>query len=298
MSVPSDSPDATNIDVLLEKHSASIKSITTIIYASPSVVIPEWWDEIWTLRYILSGRGASDDQVAKRVIEAIEYRSKNPFLHEANPQQQYPADRAEQYQFIKKYLCAGRHGYTRDGGIVQVIRSGISRPAEAVKAVGHDLLAEFYTFNNECMYRALDEITRKTRTLVKCTVLNDMKGMGYGTVDRAFLKCVGASSHVSEILHPQLLARTVVVHPPVFFKMIFGIGKHFMSRSAVERFQMCNVSLREWKDITGHNADQVFDFEQIPWFLGGNCKLHPDIESTLCIPPAGNLQTTPIPLPK
>ncbi|KAA8499100.1 SEC14-like protein 5 [Porphyridium purpureum] len=288
-----------DISRLTALHASEIAAVQKLLDANEQITakLPKGWDELHVLRYVLSGRGAKTEAVVEKIRRAGEERAARTWLEHANENFEPPPEYAQAFDKIRKFLIVGIHGFARDGSPLYFIRSGISRVSEAVEICGADHITMFQSFNNACLYRIIDRITRETGKLVKVTMLNDMRGMRLGAMDRAFFKASGAASHLSELFFPQLLERTVAINTPAFMSMVFKVAKTFVSKGLIEKFQMHSGDLHTWQDpATGLSADDVFDFKQLPRFVvGSNCELHDPLEP--CIPPVPNEQKTQIEMP-
>lgn len=73
------------------------------------------------------------------------------------------------------------------------------------------------------IYRHCDSITRDTGRLCKVLVVNDTAGLTWRKFDIRFMKALGRSSRVSDVIHPQLSWRNVIVHPPAIMRAMFNV---------------------------------------------------------------------------
>jgi len=315
--VPVD-PHERNLDVLLAAKSSLITQVQAELKAK-NITLPAYFDSIWILRHIMSFEKTGLASIVESIKKAVDFRNmeENKYLEYAwvgiemddqgsansnsnsTPtgaatdadyhkfstewlQHKYPPPSSPDHQLFKdidELLIADIHGYMHDGGILLIIRSGISHPSKAIQRFGTEKVTRRNLYRMELVYRQLDRISRKLGRLVKATAMQDMMGVGLrtGHSDRSFMKALGDSSHISEFCHPGFLDRMVVVHPPSFFKALFAVVKLFMSAKTLEKFQLCSQNeLPGWKYHISHSevqdADAIFDYDQVPTFLGGNCE--------------------------
>eukprot|EP00183_Erythrolobus_madagascarensis_P006159 CAMPEP_0185845192 /NCGR_PEP_ID=MMETSP1354-20130828/1218_1 /TAXON_ID=708628 /ORGANISM="Erythrolobus madagascarensis, Strain CCMP3276" /LENGTH=305 /DNA_ID=CAMNT_0028545087 /DNA_START=31 /DNA_END=948 /DNA_ORIENTATION=- len=283
-----------DIKTLLQEHEHSLLKLK----AKVKDVAPDYMDEIWLLRYLLSSK-YDVDKAALGVQKAVEYRKTNDsWLRAAREEHTVAPDDAA----IAEYIKVGRHKRTTDGNLVFIVRLGISRPSDAASAFTHEQLLKRQAFLTEQNYWICDRYSRETGKLSRVVSIIDMTGVSLssGHTDRRFFKILGENSHNSEFLHPQLLAKMVIYNPPGIFKVMFSLAKLFVSQRTIEKVAVCTGGGGGLKKIKTAEkcpvAGSLFAQDSLPSFLGGDCTC---AESGLqgCVANFSNAQRTQIPLP-
>mmetsp|Transcript_12882 Transcript_12882/g.28072 ORF Transcript_12882/g.28072 Transcript_12882/m.28072 type:complete len:299 (+) Transcript_12882:212-1108(+) len=281
-----------DVETLMAEHKDGVDKLKDALKT-----VPDGYDDLCLLRYVLS-MGSDVAKAVAAVRKAVEFREKNDsWLSAARDDDAVPPENGP----ITEYVKVGRHKRTNDGSVVFIVRSGISRPSDAISVFSHETLLRHQTFYAEQNYWMCDKFTRASGKLTKVISINDMTGISLtsGHTDRRFMKIVGENSHQSEFLHPQMLAKMVVYNPPGIFKILFNIGKMFISQKTIEKMAVCPggasmKKLKTSKDCPAASA--LFDPKNLPTFLGGECTCA-DLGLAGCIANVSNDQRTQIPLP-
>ena len=139
-----------------------------------------------------------------------------------------------------------------------------------------------------------DKATRDSRILTKMIGVIDMAGVSLSSVDARFGKVQGDSGKLSEVYYPQLLGKTVLIHPPWFFTFVFSVFQKFMSAKMAEKISVCpgacytqhpgftKVALNAHKPAASAGgtesisqcpfASKRLSPQSTPSFLGGTCR--------------------------
>lgn len=248
------------VDDQLEENAEEIAKLKAMV----EDVLPEEWDDIWLLRFILSNKGTAKDAVEKCKF-TIQWRKDNKETLDMIA----AGGEIPHKDLFNKYQVAGPHKCDKDGAPCFIVRIGLSNPSALMDAATHDQVVEFLLFSREKDFLTCDRITREKRRIVKCISIQDMRGMKLLS-DRRFFKALGASSKLSEKLYPQLLGTSVPINIPSFFKFIMKFATAFMSKKSLAKMKPCPGDTNG--DITKCPfVMSKFNIEDIPTFLGGKC---------------------------
>ncbi|KAF8819185.1 putative SEC14-like protein 5 [Cardiosporidium cionae] len=251
-------------------------------------------DNCFLLRYVLSYRGDMQKS-SEAVRKALEWRKKNSdFVKKAmnadhsNANVEFPRQMQPYLSAIRDFLAAWGHKSTRNGQPVVIVRISCCNFAALSRIIPADILCDYVLFSNEVEFWACDRLTRKTGWFHKTFRLIDLRGLSTKTFDRIFLKAFSASSQVAEFLHPQLVAKTILLNAPPLLRLVIDMVKKFgVSRRAMEKIWICKNQGSPSNDLSDV-VTAIIDPNNIPSFLGGLCRC-----PFGCIPGTENDSTNP-----
>jgi hypothetical protein len=154
------------------------------------------------------------------------------------------------------------------------VRAGLCNPSGLLKVVSPTDFLAWLMYQKEVAFRACDAATRSRRVLVKMLSVVDLTGITLAMgAETQYQKTIGESGKLSEEIYPQLLARSVVIHPPFFFYALFSLFRVFMSTRMLEKMGVCpGRSDASPSASVCPFASVRFKLEQLPTFLGGGCR--------------------------
>jgi len=90
-------------------------------------------------------------------------------------------------------------------------------------------------FDAAAAFIRCDAETRRSHTLIKMVSVIDMAHTTISGADRRFFAILGESGRLSDTAYPQLLSRSVMLHPPSFMYAMFSLAKVFMSKKQLDK---------------------------------------------------------------
>lgn len=252
---------ADSVDQLLATHAASI----TALRAELGAGLPAYYDDLWLLRYVLSFPVPERTDALRK---GVAWRASNAgMLADAAAGRPPPGS-----SVISASQVAAFHGATRRGDPLFIVRSSLCQPAELMKVCSVEDFTRWLMYWREVGFLMCDRETRARGFLVKQITLIDMKDAP-AAFDRKHFTALGESSKVSEFVYPQLLRRSILMHPPAFFNAIFALVKPFMSAKALEKTTLCpGLSAARPAFAACPFASALFEGAELPTFLGGSCR--------------------------
>jgi len=209
-------------------------------------------DNLYLLRYLLSYGGPSA-AAAAAVVKALEWREAHSALVAAA---RSCSDEQDSTQALSEFIdpttlkildsClvarfAGESSRPRNFP-VYVIQSGHSSLRKLMSHVPGDSVSLWLTWRNEIGHWRCDAASRKSGRLLKQLNIMSLKGCRLMDQDPRFFLAYGRSSSRSEWLHPQLLARQIVVHPPVFMSYFWALGRKLVSKRLLSKVRVYSGS--------------------------------------------------------
>mmetsp|Transcript_11386 Transcript_11386/g.23041 ORF Transcript_11386/g.23041 Transcript_11386/m.23041 type:complete len:296 (-) Transcript_11386:2091-2978(-) len=266
-----------DVDILLEKFRNEVEEIRKGCLESGLDLREDLgYDEIFLLRFWLSW--GSVLAAVNAVQEVLQFRENHAWRLAKRIPGRDPLDELDDYEYaevIQRIVPRGIHGKTKDGDVLFLIRAGIMKSSELFQhGLPKDAVEHFLTYSNDVIYNFLDLETRRTRRLTKVLLVNDLNGVSLASIDIRFVRALGASSKVSDLIHPQLTYRNVIVNPPAFIKILTKTFLPFMSKRAREKMVICTGS-KPWglADLKAcPYVTSVLDVDHIPTYLGGGCE--------------------------
>lgn len=201
-------------------------------------------DNLYLLRYVLSYGGAGQATV-DALLKGLEWRSSHKSLVEgarscvdeldSSPLAEYiPADQLKVLDSCLRASFAGRTD-NPPGFPLYLIQNGQSALVDLMSQVPGEAVSLWLTWRNEIGYWRCDQASRQRCTLVKQIVLLNLAGCRLRDQDPRFFVAYSRSSKRSEYLHPQLLARQVVVNPPSFMAYFWALGRRLLSEKLLKK---------------------------------------------------------------
>mmetsp|Transcript_31662 Transcript_31662/g.90895 ORF Transcript_31662/g.90895 Transcript_31662/m.90895 type:complete len:310 (+) Transcript_31662:89-1018(+) len=201
-------------------------------------------DNLFLLRYVLSYGGPG--QAAKdAVLKALEWRESYRSLVEAARNCTDETDSSALREYISENhlrtldscLQAGFFGTTEcpPGFPLYLIQSGQSALRALMSQVPGESVSLWLTWRNEIGYWRCDAASRQSCCLVKQIVVLNLAGCKLMDQDPRFFVAYGRSSKRSEFLHPQLLARQVVLNPSPFMGYFWALGRRLLSERLLKK---------------------------------------------------------------
>ena len=282
-------PPPVPLDTLLATHSIDVKALRTELGAAlPALAGGVPTDDIFLLRFVLS----FDDLKARvdALRKCISWRETNAvMLADAAAKRPAPS-----HEILEPWMCVSPHGSGRNGSPLYIVRAGLSNPSATMSAVtGEELLANMMYWK-EIAFLHCDKESRARNVLVKQVVVIDMAHVSFANTDTRYFKVIGESGKLSENVYPQLLGKSVGIHPPAFIATMMTIFKPMMSAKQLAKQSFCpgRSSNGSLSASACPFASQFFDVADLPSFLGGDCTC---TSKGGCICGRPNAETKPIP---
>jgi hypothetical protein len=253
-----------DLDALLTEHAAAIAALRTSLGSA----LPATWDDLWLLRFVLSNP-AVDMRVTK-ALAAIKWRHENAaMLADAAAGRPHELTAA-----LAPHFIVGIHGASVFGEPLMILRVGISDGAAFVAAAPPERLCDFLMYTREVLYMRCDAETRRQRKLIKTFSIIDAAGTRLSQFNREAALLLDRTGKLSDAIYPQLLARTVIVHPPAIFQAAWAICKVFVTAKALEKVVVCGGGSSALSALASAcpYASRRFDPAALPTFVGGTCQ--------------------------
>lgn len=251
---------------LLSTHAAAIAELRAAV-SPPPVAGGVPIDDLFLLRYVLSfteGLKARADALRK----CIEWRASHEELL-ADAAAGRPAPFAN---VLEPFMCAAPHGSAHDGSHLFVVRAGLSNAAATMGAVSFDQLLSSMMYWKEVSFLHCDRETRKRNRLVKQIVVVDLQHSSMRNSDSRYFKVIAESGKMSETMYPQLLGKSVLMHPPSFLAAMMTVFRPLMSKKQLEKQSLCPGSSAASPSAAACPfASKMFDLGTLPTFIGGAC---------------------------
>mmetsp|Transcript_18360 Transcript_18360/g.38357 ORF Transcript_18360/g.38357 Transcript_18360/m.38357 type:complete len:296 (-) Transcript_18360:3320-4207(-) len=261
---------------LVETHRTAIDAIRKIVMVDGATEGENGMDQglmrlddLVLLRYVLSCKGDIDQAIAS-VRQGVEYRRTHRSWIEAARD---PAGVAPHSELLQRHLVGAVHKSCSDETPVYIVRSGHTSAGELWSSgASVEQVMEWATFRKESLYWTCDAITRRTGRLTKAIYVIDMNHSNI-VQDLRGARAFGSSTRLSDFLHPQLIERTVVLHPPATFRILFAFAKRFVSAKSIEKICVCRCTRNRGVDISSCPfVSARMSPDDVPTFLGGSCR--------------------------
>jgi hypothetical protein len=253
-----------DLDELLTENASAISSLRSALGAS----LPAEWDDIWLLRFVLSN--SVPEVCLAKALTCIEWRSKNSaMLADAASGRPHALSAA-----LAPHFVIGIHGTSLFGEPLMVLRVGMCDGAAFVASAPPDILCEFLMYTREVCYMRCDAETRRRRKLVKTFSIIDAAGSRLSQFNRECADLLAKTGKLSDSVYPQLLVRTVIVHPPSIFQAAWTICKVFVEAKTLDKISVCGGSGSSLCSTAAGcpYAFKRFDPTMLPTFVGGQCQ--------------------------
>eukprot|EP00009_Paramoeba_aestuarina_P013379 CAMPEP_0201540466 /NCGR_PEP_ID=MMETSP0161_2-20130828/70959_1 /ASSEMBLY_ACC=CAM_ASM_000251 /TAXON_ID=180227 /ORGANISM="Neoparamoeba aestuarina, Strain SoJaBio B1-5/56/2" /LENGTH=220 /DNA_ID=CAMNT_0047947937 /DNA_START=835 /DNA_END=1494 /DNA_ORIENTATION=- len=178
---------------------------------------PEELDDIFLLRYLLSF--PNNEACIEAIRSAVKYRKENAsWLASAK---EGDRTKAPDYDELKIHMIAGTHKTTVHGAPLLFIRAGLSDTNITMQCVTEEQLVKYVTYEKEVSFWICDRISRKEGKLTKMLAIQDLTNANFLWNDNRFFSALGASSKVSDMIHPQLVQRAVILNAGEGIKILW-----------------------------------------------------------------------------
>eukprot|EP01071_Lankesteria_metandrocarpae_P007441 Lankesteria_metandrocarpae@DN4681_c0_g1_i2.p1 len=264
-------------------------NVSTIFRTSSSAPYEE--DNLHLARYLKSLRG-DVDRCVTALRRAKIWRNRNrKFVEECrnaaakmdnSSMPTLPARLAEYGNIILRFLPSAPHNMTLSGEPIVIVRFGIANMRALCEVVPQPVFRDFMVFSNEWEFWQCDYLSRYTGRMHRCYRFVDLAEVAVKNIDKRLMGVISESSKLSDVLHPQMTAKTVFCNTPSLLKVAFTAFKRFgFSARAAEKFHVVK------KSSQGAVADDVVkslvDSPRFPSFFGGTCRC-----TNGCIPGLSN----------
>ncbi|SCO93086.1 sec14-like cytosolic factor or phosphatidylinositol/phosphatidylcholine transfer protein, putative [Plasmodium malariae] len=266
---------AFNLDTLLKKHENQINKIKILLNAKN---IKDKIEDSILIRYVLS-YGDKLEEAAHSIEKAISWRNTNIYPLLKNKKISFKDDNIifpirikPYYSFIRKALAACEHKKTIDKQPIVIGRLKLCNFTLLLDNVPESILIDYIVYSNEHEFSACNEQTKKKNLLCRTFRFIDLKGFMLKKFDRRFLRVFANTSKLSEFLHPQLVGKTYLINAPSYIRITIETLKTFgISRRTLNKLEIPKViSNKKPADCEWFN--ELVDKNDIPSYLGGNCK--------------------------
>eukprot|EP00179_Madagascaria_erythrocladioides_P007359 CAMPEP_0198320738 /NCGR_PEP_ID=MMETSP1450-20131203/9604_1 /TAXON_ID=753684 ORGANISM="Madagascaria erythrocladiodes, Strain CCMP3234" /NCGR_SAMPLE_ID=MMETSP1450 /ASSEMBLY_ACC=CAM_ASM_001115 /LENGTH=311 /DNA_ID=CAMNT_0044024231 /DNA_START=53 /DNA_END=988 /DNA_ORIENTATION=- len=268
----------------LDKLAESLSSLPEFTNA------PYDTDDLFLLRYLLSGSVSPTNPSSSSNLEelpplptpealkkaegtvrqAVAFRAQNAgWMAPARS----PMGVAPHSDKLAKHLVGSHHGYAKDESPIYVVRSAHTS-AKQLWSTGATVeqVTEWATFRKEALFWKCDEITRRTGRITKCIYVIDLKG-GSIVQDIRGGRAFGSSTKLSDFLHPQMIEKTVILHPPTSFRLLYQFAKAFVSKKSLDKIRQCSATDHRKADIAKCPfVSERLEILEVPSFMGGGCR--------------------------
>lgn len=211
------------------------------------------FDDLFLLRYLLSF-GGPGHETAEAVIRAQDWREKyKPLVKSAKANASFNSYQVDS-SALKEYMSADDLA-TLDSCLLAtftvptkqppdflmyVIHSGKCKLLQLMNNVSAESVGLWLTWRNEIGFWRCDAASRLSGRLIKQIVVMDMAESKFMQQDPRFFIAYGNSSKRASWLHPQLLARNIVVNPPSYMNYFWALGRRLASQRLLKKVHVHN----------------------------------------------------------
>jgi hypothetical protein len=255
-----------SLDELLSAHGASISALRADVLP-PATAGGAPIDDVFLLRFVLSfpEGGTARADALKRCVE---WRTS----HEALLADAAAGRPAPSSDVLEPFMVAAPHGVGKDGSQLFIVRAGLSNPSATMALVTTEQLLAHMMYFKEVAFLHCDRETRARNRMVKQVVIIDMQHTSLFNTDSRYFKVIAESGKLSETVYPQLLGRSVLMHPPSFLAAMMAIFRPLMSKKQLEKQALCPGSSAASPSASAcPYASKMFDLADLPTFIGGSC---------------------------
>ncbi|EQC42151.1 hypothetical protein SDRG_00991 [Saprolegnia diclina VS20] len=268
-----------DVDALLVTHAESIAAVRALVR---DALTPEFDDDIWLMRFIMSNGSPAACEVPIR--DTIRWRTERA---EVLGRIRAGA-KAPWHDEITKYQVVGDHKYTSRGEPLFYVRVGLCNAKSLLRNVAYDDILEYMLLSRESMVSYLEARTRATRRLVKGINVLDFAGFSLTTKsDPRFTKLLGECSQLAEKMYPQMVGRSILLNTPSLLSWMFRVIKPWLNPATLANVVVCpgGASLASCPYLSAY-----LQLDDVPTFLGGRCAC----DGNGCIGNIPNSQTRPL----
>ncbi len=258
MTASDSNDDRPFIKDLLEKHSKAIASVKEIILADETGKEiynkgdnPKRYDEIWTLRYLLSHKDNVKSS-AKAALETIKFREEHKMNELGDIRYKLrhlgTCDMegiSDNYRFPHGRIfdrCCGENSvlvtlHDPDRGMVVYADVGQIDQNLFAETMDEEKLMLYNLHANEAIFQVLDHVTRKTGRLTRYLKVIDFGNASLLSMNRTYLKRDGASKKVLQDYYPQILGSAYIANAPTWMTTLWIALKPFFPKRSVEKVE-------------------------------------------------------------
>ena len=238
---------------LLEEHSEAIASVKEILLADEigNKIYSKGdnhkrYDEIWTLRYILSHKG-NVKSAAKAALKTIKFRDEKKMNELGDIRHMLrnlgtgsdTDDSGLPHLNLFNTFCGENAAFCTlpdpDRGIVLYCDLGQIDQDAIANNMDEEMMTEYNLHANEAVFQVLDHVTRKTGRLTKQLKVIDMKNVSFLSMNRAYIKRDGAVNKSLEDYYPQILGSMLVANAPSWLNALWAAMRPFFPKRTVEK---------------------------------------------------------------
>jgi len=261
--------DREPVCVLVETHSLEIDKLREGLLAEMKSDVPEFVDDLFLLRYVLSNL-SKPDKMLPMALKAVQWRMENADIIAAARSRSYAklGLTVRELRAADLFQPARYLGATTCGDPMVFVRPAAVNQSALMDILSEEALHKLVTFFNEIAWDYCNMETRRRGYMVKQYTFVDCTNATL-IYDRRFINVIGKVSKQNEWLRPQLLAKSVILNPPSWVRAGFAVAELFVSRKAMAKVALYSPPVNEAEG--GVLAKQfVADQAQWPKFLGGS----------------------------
>jgi len=257
------------VSVLIARNSREIDDLRKGLSAALQVNLPEFVDDLFLLRYVLSNVSKPQNMLPQ-ALQAVKWRTDNKDIVAAarsrscaklglTSRELKAADLFQPCRYIGATTCGDPMVFVRPATVNQFA---------LMEILSEEALHKLVSFFNEIAWDFCNTVTRSRGYLVKQYTFVDCTNASLA-YDRRFFSVIGKVSKQNEWLRPQLQAKAVVLNPPRWVRAGYAAAELFVSKKAMAKVVLYSPPVN--KAEGGSLAKQfVTDQAQWPDFLGGS----------------------------
>ena len=158
----------------------------------------------------------------------------------------------------------GMHGVSKDGHVIYIDRPGQVSPKELHAKFTMDEYLDLHIQTMEWMNDAKIKLSQKLgRRTYKHVVIMDLDDFGFSHFTKKFYGPIKELIDIDQTKYPETLHKMYVVNAGFIVKAIWTIASPWIDNTTKSRIRWC----KDTKELL-----EVIDKDQLPDFLGGNCK--------------------------
>jgi hypothetical protein len=182
---------------------------------------------------------------------------------------------------VKAAFPHGYHGVDKHGRPIYISRLAKTDQERLFQVTSWDRFLKFWTQSyEELLFKKIPACTKNggknpqipglpapsvLAPLQTLTIL-DLKGVGLGHVNMKVKEFIERSNAVSSLNYPEILGAMYIVNAPGVFPLIWNAVKGMIDPGTRSKMHVLTAKQTREKLL------EVIDADQLPFFLGGNCK--------------------------
>ena len=182
---------------------------------------------------------------------------------------------------VKAAFPHGYHGVDKHGRPIYISRLAKTDQERLFQVTNWDRFLKFWTQSyEELLFKKIPACTKNggrnpqipglsppsvLAPLQTLTIL-DLKGVGLGHVNMKVKEFIERSNAVSSLNYPEILGAMYIVNAPGVFPLIWNAVKGMIDPGTRSKMHVLTAKQTREKLL------EVIDADQLPFFLGGNCK--------------------------